>query len=66
MEQFDDCFGELCAGRPGFVHARAGQDIRAAGAFADARVSVADEEWLTVRSGFLSATLRPTDVACRP
>ena len=43
LEQFEHGLGELCAGGPGFIHAGAGEHVRAAAAFADARVAVADE-----------------------
>src|SRR6185369_2338725 len=52
LEQFDHRIGELCAGGPGFIDARAGENIRGAAAFADARVTVADEMWFTASAGF--------------
>src|ERR1039457_7543607 len=39
-------FGKLDAGGPGFVHARTGEDVGAAGALADARVSIASQKRL--------------------
>ena len=52
LEQFEDGLGELRAGGPGFVHAGAGEDVRGAAAFADARVAVADEVRLAALAGF--------------
>ena len=43
FEQFKHGFGELGSRRPGFVHARAGENICAAAAFANPRVAVPDK-----------------------
>src|SRR5208283_1386380 len=59
LEQFEDSFGELRAGGPGFVHAGAGEDVRGAAAFADARVAVAGEVRLTVLAGFAERLRAP-------
>ena len=59
LEQFEHGFGELRAGGPGFVHARAGEDVGAAAAFADARVAVADEMRFAAPAGFAERLRAP-------
>ena len=59
LEQFEDGLGELRAGGPGFVHAGAGEDVRGAAAFADARVAVAGEVRLAVLAGFAERLRAP-------
>src|SRR5208282_450618 len=59
LEQFEHGFGQLRAGGPGFVHARSGEDVGAAAAFADARVAVAGEMWFAAPAGFAEGLRAP-------
>ena len=54
LQQIRDAFGELHAGGPSLIDAGAGQNVGAAGAFTNARVSVAGKEGLAVAARFVS------------
>src|ERR1039458_5858383 len=60
LEQFQHRFGELGAGGPRFIHSAAGQHVGAAGAFADARVTIARQERLAALARFLQRFGAPT------
>src|ERR1035441_10289936 len=59
LEQFEHGLGELCAGGPGFVHARSGEDVGAAAAFADARIAVAGQMRFAAAAGFAERLRAP-------
>ena len=58
-EQFEDGFGELRAGGPGFVDAGAGEHVGGAGALADAGEAVAGEDGLAAAAGLLERLCAP-------
>ena len=58
-EKFEHSLGEHGAGGPGFIHAGVGEDVRAAAAFADARVAFACEARFAATTGFLQGFRAP-------
>ena len=59
FEELDDSFGKLRARGPGFIHAGAGENIGAPGAFADSRVAVSHKERLATAPRFLQRLCAP-------
>ncbi len=58
-EELEDGLAELDARSPCLVDARAGEHVGGTGALADARESVAGEEWLAVLAGFFERFCAP-------
>ena len=59
FEQFDDGFGELSAGGPGFVDAGTGENVGGAGTFADAGIPLPARNGSPCASGFLQRLRAP-------
>jgi len=53
LVKFEDGFGELHPGGPGFIDAGAGEDVGAAGAFPNPGVAIANEKRLAATARFL-------------